>query len=240
MDKHVKEGGDSLDMRIRHNITLLIIVVCLLIMIVGITGLPDKQVREMKVNNEQLPKFVDANNIEIIWDVSGSMWGKVADDRKYLRSKKVLVDIINSIPNNVNVGLRVFGNKNSNMEPTQLAIKAGKNNRVKLLEKVRNLKPAGKSPIGKALQEASKDLINLEGNKHVLLLTDGVDTGSVMPEKVSNKLYNENIRVHVLKIGNPEDKLDIKLKSIARLGGGKYFTYFDRNKVIPTMNLSTD
>lgn len=220
--------------------TLLVIILFLLVAIIGIIGLPIDKVQEVKVNKEQLPTFVEAHNVEIVWDVSGSMWGKVAEDRKYLRSKKVLIDIIESIPSNVNVGLRIFGAKNSKHKTTNLNVKATTNNRNKLLEKVKQLNPAGKSPIGKALIEASRDLVNLEGNNHILLVTDGKDTGNIMPGRVANRLRGQGIRVHILYVGNPQEKVEINLKSIAQLGGGKYFVYSEKDKVVPTMNLQVE
>lgn len=227
-------------MRIKYNMVLLVIVAFLLIAIIGITGLPDEQSREMKVNKEQLPAFVDANNVEIVWDVSGSMWGKVAKNRKYLRARQVLREIVSSIPDNVKVGLRVFGINDSQDEVTKLAVKVAKNNKPQLLERIKSLKPAGESPIGKALLKARDDLKGLKGNNHILLVTDGKDTGNIMPGKIAKQLYNQGIQIHVLQVGSSKEVTKIKLKSIAKLGGGKYFTYSDRHKVVPTMNLTED
>lgn len=226
-------------MRVKDNMALLGILAVLLVVIIAITGFPlsGDRSQEVKVSKEQPPTFVDANNLEIIWDVSGSMWGEVAKDRKYLRSKKALKNIINSVPDNVNIGLRIFGNNKSQNGVTRLIVSGTKDNRIRLLEKIKNLTPAGKSPIGKALMEVSEDFKNSRGNKHILLVTDGIDTGNIMPEKVVNKLHKQGIKVHVLHVGSQKEQVNMKLKSIAQLGGGKYFTYSERNKVVPTMNL---
>jgi len=223
--------------RIKHNMILLVIIACLLIAIVGITNWPADRTQEVNVNNEQTPNFSEANNIEIIWDVSDSMWGKVDNERKYLRAKKALVDIINSIPTNVNIGLRTIGNQKGSNGSTKLVVNITKNNKQNLLDNIESLRPTGKSPIGKAMLEASDDLSNLEGNKHILLVTDGKDTGKVMPSKLANQIYDKGIRVHVLQVGSNENVINLKLQSIAQLGGGKYFTYSEKDKVVPTMNL---
>ncbi len=224
-------------MRIKHNMILLVIITCLLVAIVGITNWPEDRTQEVNVNNKQAPIFSEANNIEIIWDVSGSMWGKVDNERKYLRAKKALGDIINTIPTNVSIGLRTIGSQKGSTDLTNLVVDIAKNNKQNLLNNIESLKPTGKSPIGKAMLEASDDLSNLEGNKHILLVTDGKDTGKVMPSKVANQIYNKGIRVHVLQIGINESVVNLKLQSIAQLGGGKYFTYSEKDKVVPTMNL---
>ncbi|MBM7624498.1 vWA domain-containing protein [Sporohalobacter salinus] len=224
-------------MKLKHNVTLLTIILIFLLAIIGITELPFNQSREIKVDQRQLPTFINASNVEIIWDVSGSMWGEVKKNRKYLRAKEVLTGVVESIPSHVNIGLRIFGTEEFSDSSTSLAVNVSQNNKSSLLEKINNLKPAGKSPIGKALSQAGIDLINLNGNNHILLVTDGRDTGNIVPNRVARRLHKNGIYVHVLQIGKANDKEKEVLKSVANLGGGKYFTYSDRHAVVSTMNL---
>lgn len=236
----IEEGGA--EMKLKHNIALLMIISIFLLAVIGITELPFNQPQNMKVDQRQLPTFTDANNVEIIWDVSGSMWGKVEKNKKYLRAKKALKDIVMMIPDHVNIGLRTFGKGEDSDRSTNLVVNIATNNKSTLLAKINNLKPAGKSPIGKALSQAGVDLINLDGNNHILLVTDGRDTGNIVPSRVADRLSKNGIYIHVLKIGAVGNQQRAVLKSIARLGGGRYFTYSERHAVVPTMNLveSTD
>lgn len=74
------------------------------------------------------------------------------------------------------------------------------------------------------------------------MVTDGRDTGNIVPSRVADRLSKNGIYIHVLKIGAVGNQQRAVLKSIARLGGGRYFTYSERHAVVPTMNLveSTD
>ncbi|GAB6098412.1 hypothetical protein JCM16358_02910 [Halanaerocella petrolearia] len=232
-------------MRLKQNITLIFLITCLISFIIGVdaldilsfpttkTSLPGK---EIKVIKPQLP-IQQQDNVEIIWDVSGSMWAKVDNSNKLSISRKVIKTIVNQLPHKVKLGIRVFGSKIDKNNQSVLAIPLGRNNHKELLGLVNQVIPAGKSPIGLNLLQAKEDLISLEGTKHIILVTDGRDTGKIMPSQVINKLSRNQIKTHIIHVGRIDKIEQLKLKSLARLGHGRYFTYFESQEVIPTINL---
>lgn len=175
--------------------------------------------------------------VEIIWDASGSMWGKEFGVEKIIRSKEVLKTFTEEIPGQINLGLRIFGaRKVGDLKDSFLAVPVQENGRGKILNFIANVRPLGKSPIGFSLQEATRDLSKLKGKKFILLVSDGLNNGVIPPIEMVNKLIYNNIVLHVIHIGNMENKeLKRELKKMAELTGGKYFTYNQHNEVIPTL-----
>ena len=84
--------------------------------------------------------------------------------------------------------------------------------------------------IGDAIGLAIKQFQNSEAKQRVLiLLTDGNDTGSIMPPRKAAEIANQsNITIHVVGLGDPhatgEDKVDYgALNDIAKATGGQVF-----------------
>jgi Ca-activated chloride channel family protein len=84
--------------------------------------------------------------------------------------------------------------------------------------------------IGDAIGLAIKQFQSSEAKQRVLiLLTDGNDTGSIMPPRKAAEIANQsNITIHVVGLGDPhatgEDKVDYgALNDIAKATGGQVF-----------------
>ncbi|MGM0501440.1 MAG: vWA domain-containing protein [Bacillota bacterium] len=192
--------------------------------------------REIKVNNAKLDIKEDSV-LEIIWDVSGSMWGQVDKKNKITIAKEVVKQICSQLPNNVYLGLRIFGVTDKPKSNSFLVLEPAQNNNQKILDYVNKIKPAGKSPIAVNLLLAEKDLLKFNGSKHILLITDGKDTGELMPSRIIKKMSKKNIKTHIIHIDNINKVNQLQLKNLAELGNGNYFTYFEKKQVVPTINL---
>ncbi|WP_018248485.1 vWA domain-containing protein [Orenia marismortui] len=232
-------------MRLKQNLTLVILIIILLSAIFSINTLniitipTNKKInKEIKVNSNQNPLEYNRINVEIIWDLSGSMWGEIEEKNKINTSKKILNRIINDFPKEINIGLRVFGSKESNREGSYLAIPIKTNTKKDILNFIDQVKPLGKSPIALNLSYAGEDLKYLQGKKHILLITDGKDTGNIMPSKVINRLSKLGIKTHIIQVGKIDKYNQLKLKELSKLGNGKYFTYFEEEEIVPTINLN--
>ncbi|AGB41323.1 uncharacterized protein containing a von Willebrand factor type A (vWA) domain [Halobacteroides halobius DSM 5150] len=232
-------------MKSQLNMTLIILIICLISFIMGIEQLDilsfsianNSKISggEIKVNQPQLPiKYKD--NVEIIWDVSKSIQNK-ENINKITTSKNVLYSIVNRLPTNLNLGIRVFGNKDRNNTPSFFTIPLGVKNRKEIINFINKINPTGESSIRTSLLKAKQNLIKYKGSKHIILVTDGEDTGKIMPSKVIKKLTKFKIKTHIVHIGKIDKVSQLKLKSLANLGNGKYFTYFEKNKISPTINL---
>lgn len=178
--------------------------------------------------------------LEVIWDASGSMWGREYGVEKIIRSKEVLKNLVNEIPGQVNMGLRIFGaRKVGDLQDSFLALPLNEENNEDILNFIANVKPLGKSPIGYSLSQALNDLKTVRGKKFILLVSDGIDNGDIPPEKVLEDLKENGIALHVVHIGEMEDKnLKARLRYLASSTGGCYFTYNDKEQVIATLKQS--
>jgi hypothetical protein len=139
--------------------------------------------------------------VAIVYDTSGSMRDPVRDSdgkstAKYLIANRALVSIANQIqafatnksplaPRKIDAGLFVFA-ANSARE----AIKFGPFDAEKLREWARNFSnPTGNTPLGNALSVASRAVLDSPlPRKHVLVITDGMNTTGPDPAAVLPKL----------------------------------------------------
>ncbi|MFW5998290.1 MAG: vWA domain-containing protein [Halanaerobiaceae bacterium] len=175
--------------------------------------------------------------LEIIWDASGSMWGKNNDTRKITQAKEVLDYINSNLPDNIYTGLRIFGARRiSDEKDSFLAVPFEKNNNNKIKNYIKNIKPLGRSPIELSLKKAGKDLENFSGERHILLISDGISNQEISEQEVIDKLNESDIKFHVFHLGeydndskvDEEDMEDINVSgnliTIADHTNGNYFS----------------
>ena len=191
-----------------------------------------------KVTNsaEQLEQNGGEIYLQVIWDASGSMWGREQGIEKILKSKDVLKNFAAQIPQEVNLALRIFGaRKVGDLKDSFLAVPFNNGERAGLINFITNVNPLGKSPIGYSLKEAKNDLAVLNGQKHILLISDGIDNGELPTAEIVQELVDRQIVLHIIHIGDLKNKpLKEKLQEMAEKTGGSYLTYDDHNRIIPT------
>jgi len=186
-------------------------------------------------------------NILFIVDGSRSMLEPLEHNiQKIDAAKQVLQNALSRIPPDVNLGLRVFGQgyngANTSMfagglggldittecRNTALWVPIGKGNRRSIIERVRNLKPYGMTPLAYSIAQAAfTDFRNSTGDKVIILITDGADTCQGDPCKVIRELlprYGIKIKVDVVGLSmHRELQARDQLNCIAEKSGGKYF-----------------
>jgi Ca-activated chloride channel family protein len=196
-----------------------------------------KQGAKKIVNTDiTLPPEENELYLEVIWDASGSMWGRDYGVEKIIRSKEVLKTFASELPEEINLGLRIFGARRvGDPEDSFMAIPFNESDREKVINFITNVKPLGRSPIGYSLREAGKDLEKVSGKKFILLVSDGIENGDIPAEEIVDELKEKNIVLHVVHIGEPDNEdIKKKLKELANTTGGYYYTYSNHEEVIPT------
>lgn len=173
-------------------------------------------------------------NVEVIFDISNSMWGQVKGVNKILESREVLSVIVKDLPSHVLLGLRTFGGDGE----SRLVVPLGTDNRTEIKNIIDKLHPEGKSPIGYALEQAGNDLKKVEGGKYIILLSDGIDNGTVDPVVKARELREAGIITHVVYFRNADSTGVEELTNIAEEGGGRFFTFDDKERVVPTMTMT--
>jgi Ca-activated chloride channel family protein len=158
--------------------------------------------------------FKKGYNIVIDLDTSGSM----AEFNKIDAAKSVSLEFAQKRKNDA-LGLVVFGNIAYIASPLTFDKKTFKS----ILKRIYVAIAGGKTAIYDALFLSSNLFKNANGQKIIILLTDGMDNASITPLDVTlKKLKKENIKVYSIGIGGDTD-VNV-LKTIAQKTGGKFYT----------------
>lgn len=177
-------------------------------------------------------KQTGPSNILFLIDASQSMKEKLGpDDQKMDEAKRTLQQILSRIPNDVNIGLRVFGHSFSNdpytdCQQSALLVPLGTHNRGAIMRRLPDLKPYGLTPLTYGLMQASRDLEQVQGTKTIILLSDGAETCGGDPCAYIRLLQARGIKtkVDIVGLGLRRDRsAKDQLNCIAASSGGKYY-----------------
>lgn len=165
-------------------------------------------------------------NILFILDASGSMAGQVDGKSKMDVAKAVMADLIDGLPDNVNVGLEVYGHRSKgDCNDIETMVDVGAINKQALIDKINSIQPKGKTPIAKSLEMAAQKLGSTEEETTIILVSDGEETceGNACTYIKDLREKGINVKVHVVgfDVGQKEKE---QLSCIAEAGGGRYYT----------------
>jgi Ca-activated chloride channel family protein len=177
----------------------------------------------------------DATQVEsdgklvLLLDSSGSMKESAGGQSKISAAKAALKEVVATLPDDAQVGVRVFGAKVFSAKDkgactdTQNVVPVGPVDRDRIGKAVAGYKPYGETPIGNALKGAAKDL-GTEGKRTIVLLSDGEPTCDPDPCKVAKDLRRQGVDLTVNVVGlNVSGRARRALECIADAGGGTYY-----------------
>ncbi|MFC0581813.1 vWA domain-containing protein [Micrococcoides hystricis] len=197
------------------------------------TGEPDQ---------DQAPSENEKSSVLLILDASGSMNRKDPSGTTRLEAaKKALNNTIDSLPANIDVGLRVYGatvkDKNDAdpskqaCQDSQLIHPIEQLDRAKLKAAVNDFEAVGQTPISHALLEGAKDLGD-EGNRHIILVSDGEENCVPDPCKEVESIADSGISMRIDAVGFAvNDKARNQLSCIAELTDGSYYDAKDADQL---------
>lgn len=201
---------------------------------------------ESTVSTPQAPSFETSQeesnlgpdstvNVEIIFDVSGSMAQELATGESRMdAAKRVLNGVVAAIPQTpgINVGLRIYGHQGDNSEAGRAVSCASSDLLVplegvdvpKLTDELASLQPTGWTPIALSLNEASNDFPpgDEDNTNAIVLVTDGLETCGGDPAAVAGSLQQGGsaITTHVIGFALTIEEQEL-LSGIADQGGGQ-------------------
>jgi hypothetical protein len=176
------------------------------------------------------------SRLYLILDASGSMLGRIGGRTKFEIARECVEDLVDRLPENQEVALRVYGHRRSALDEdadkdTALELPMGAwtaGHRQRFASTLRSLRPRGKTPLALSLTEASRDLTRLGSRTRntVLLLTDGgEDTGMgqdpVDAAAALAKRKNTEVVVVGFDVDNPTAVA--QLRGIAEATEGAYW-----------------
>ncbi|MGH9214455.1 MAG: vWA domain-containing protein [Acidimicrobiales bacterium] len=180
----------------------------------------------------------------LIMDASGSMNEVDASGQPLIDgAKRALHGVVDSLPDDVNVGLRVYGHRYPNTDrangcqDTELIAPVAPLDRAGLNEAIDGYQAMGFTPIGLSLQQAVDDLPP-EGPRSILLVSDGEDTCAPPdPCQVAEDVRAEGVElvIHTVGFALPDDASRQQLQCIAEAGGGEFYDAADATELADTL-----
>lgn len=170
----------------------------------------------------------EVTDLALIVDYSGSMNAKMKDGAtKVASAKKCVTDLIDKLPNDLNVTLVVYGvSKARGCQDIDIGQPLGPIDKATLKSKINGFSATGMTPIASSLTKAGEELKKAKGGSAIVLVTDGAESCHGDPAAVAAKLAAEfgvKFGINVIGFGiEPKEKAE--LADIAAKGHGKLLT----------------
>src|SRR4051794_34493465 len=170
----------------------------------------------------------EVTDLALIVDYSGSMNAKMKDGAtKVVSAKKCMTDLVDKLPNDLNVALVVYGtSKARGCEDIDIVQSLGPIDKAAIKSKIAGFKASGMTPIASSLTKAGEELKKAKGGSAIVLVTDGAESCHGDPAGVAAKLAAEfgvKFGINVIGFGiEPKEKSE--LGDIASKGHGKLLT----------------
>ncbi len=192
----------------------------------------------LRQTGERIAGVGTPDKLLFIFDASGSMRGRdAAGERKIGVARSVLKKLVASLPDDVRIGLRVYGHryprkpKDRSCTDSQLVVPFRRVDKEAFARFVDSIEPRGQTPIGLSLRKVAEDFGDAEGPKIVVLITDGEETCSPEPDdpdyppRVVEELLDRGLRVKINIVGFDIDKSEVRrfLGELAAATGGAFY-----------------
>ncbi len=166
-------------------------------------------------------------------DLSGSMNQPLGPSTRIGTARQVLKDVLARIPDDFNVGLRLYGHRFGSRQKetctdSELVVPVAKLDRVRLARTVAGFSARGETPLVYSVLQAAKDL-NAVGGGSIVLITDGEEScgGDFAAATAALKAQGIDLRLDIVGFTLTDDKARQPLAAIAGATGGSYYTAKD-------------
>jgi von Willebrand factor type A domain/Squalene-hopene cyclase C-terminal domain len=171
-----------------------------------------------------------ARNLEVVLDVSGSMNEKLGDSTRWNTALGVLDQLLKSLPEDFNVGLRVYGHRYGSRDPktctdTELVVPLVKLDRDRLLAAANKLRPRGETPLVYSVLQTVGDLKSGGGDGSVILITDGEESckGDLKTAAQTLKTSAVHLTLNIVGFTIQGKATEEQLGGLAEATGGRYY-----------------
>ncbi len=179
----------------------------------------------------QMKKLSQDEMVVIIVDFSESMNEYMGHKTKMQVAMENLSSILPYIPQNIRVGLRVYGHKDSAIiykacTASDLVVVPQANSAAKISDALYALKPRGVTPITYSLKQCiANDFIGYGGKKHIVLISDGKENCDESPCKFAIEMMKtrDDVVIDVIALGIDDPEAISQLKCAALTTSGKFY-----------------
>lgn len=193
-------------------------------------------------------QFKDHYNVEIILDSSGSM-GAVVDGKTQMQlAKEAINEFVASLPEDVNISLRVYGHKGTGDESDKQK-SCSSIEQVYGFEKyetaafnaaLEQFQPSGWTPIAESLKESFESFKKYDQQTNsnlIYLVSDGIETCDGDPVEAAKEFAGSNVSPIINVIGfNVDSQAQKQLKGIANSSNGIYTTVGNKEQLTNEFN----
>jgi hypothetical protein len=185
---------------------------------------------ELSVVSALAPPTQTRKNLEIILDASGSMKTLLGKKTRWEVALATLQQVLNNLPEDFNVGLRVYGHRESSRSPrtctdSELVAPIEKLDRAGILEKAKAYRPKGETPLVYSAMQSPADLKEVGGGT-VVLITDGEESckGDAARAAADLKASGLDIRLNIVGFALKNPKTQSDLSTFAQSTGGLFYS----------------
>ncbi|WP_181817317.1 vWA domain-containing protein [Paracoccus pantotrophus] len=172
-----------------------------------------------------LPSIVSAaEDVVIVYDGSGSMWGQIDGVAKVEIAREVIGDLIATWPEDAKVGLMAYGHRREgDCSDIETLIAPGPLDRSAFVSTVNGVTPRGRTPLTESVRQAAELLSYRDTQATVILISDGLETCQADPCALSAELAQQgvNFTAHVVGFDLTEEE-HAGLACIAENTGGVF------------------
>jgi VWA domain-containing protein len=168
--------------------------------------------------------------LELILDASGSMWEKVQGRPKITTAKEVTTQIIQELPEDSQVALRIYGHRiapgrRGACQDSELVFPFAKIDKPRLIQRIRGIRALGTTPIAYSLRQVADDFGGAAGEKMVVLVSDGIEECRGSPSAEVSELLAKGVevRVNVVGFALADNASKMEMQRIAELSRGRFF-----------------
>jgi len=165
-----------------------------------------------------------AEDVVIVYDASGSMWGQIDGTSKIEIARDVMADLVTGWSDDINLGLVAYGHRSEgDCRDIETLIEPGPLDRASFISTVNRIRPKGKTPISAAVQHAAELLSYRDNPATVVLISDGLETCQADPCALAEQLARQGVKFTTHVVGfDLEDQAHESLACIAENTGGVF------------------
>ena len=171
------------------------------------------------------PTVADAaEDVAVVYDASGSMWGQIDGVSKVEIAREVMGALIATWPEGANIGLMAYGHRREgDCSDIETLIAPSPLDRATFISTVNGIMPRGRTPLTESVRQAAELLSYRDTQATVILISDGLETCQADPCALSAELSQQgvNFTAHVVGFDLTEEE-HAGLACIAENTGGVF------------------
>ncbi|MDF3362753.1 VWA domain-containing protein [Sulfitobacter sp. Ks41] len=179
-----------------------------------------------------------AEDVVIVYDASGSMWGQIDGISKMEIARDVLGDLVQGWSAETNLGLVAYGHRSQgDCTDIETLVTPQPADKEAFQAQVNAIKPVGKTPISAAIEHAADLLAYRDNPATLVLISDGVETCNADPCALSAQLAKQGVKFTAHVVGfDLQDEAHAGLACIAENTGGVFLPASNATELHDALN----